>query len=112
MKIIYNRIIPFGKFRCINLFGLLFVRLRGGVRPRITEKTMRHEGIHTAQGKELWWVGFYLLYLMEWIRRLFISSDRAYRMNCFEQEAYRNQSDIDYLKTRKRVAWRKYWKVR
>lgn len=44
MKIIYNNIIPFKSYKCINLFGILFARK--GV--RIDDRTINHESIHTA----------------------------------------------------------------
>ena len=59
MKIIRNKCIPFKGFRAINLFGVLFVRGNA----RISERTLRHEAIHTAQMKEMLYIGFlYLVY--------------------------------------------------
>ena len=55
MKIIRNKIIPFKGFKAINLFGILFVRGDS----KINEKTINHESIHTAQMKELWYMGFW-----------------------------------------------------
>lgn len=49
MKVIYNRIIPFRGFKCINLFGILFVQ-KGCI---MTRTDFNHESIHTAQMKEL-----------------------------------------------------------
>ena len=66
MKVIYNRIIPFRGFKCINLFGILFVR-EGCV---MTRTDFNHESIHTAQMKELLYLPFYLLYVLEWLYRL------------------------------------------
>lgn len=54
MKIIRNNIIPFKGFAAINLFGILFVR-KDAV---ITEQTLRHEEIHTAQMKRIALCGF------------------------------------------------------
>ena len=53
MKIIYNRLIPFGRFFAINLFGVLFVK---GRKEQVTEVDLNHELIHTAQMKELWYL--------------------------------------------------------
>ena len=105
MKIIRNNIIPFPGFSAINLFGVLFVR-KG---TRISPLLLNHESIHTAQMKELWYVGFYLLYMLEWIRRL--PGGRAYYNISFEKEAYLHQGDHPcYLERRKRFAWIQYQK--
>lgn len=108
MKIIYNNIIPFKGFLAINLFGLLFVR-KGG---KVTDTTINHEEIHTYQMKELGYVFFYIIYFLEWIVRLFQKGPNhsAYRAISFEQEAYNNERDAQYLKNRKHYAWLKYWK--
>lgn len=103
MKIIYNNIIPFPGFAAINLFGVVFARKK--YRP-LSETTINHEAIHTAQMKELLYVGFYLCYLAEWIVRLFMKGS-AYRNISFEKEAYRCQRIPGYVQTRQRFAmWR------
>lgn len=105
MKVIYNRIIPFKGFKCINLFGVLFVRKDC----YMWERDYNHERIHTAQMRELWYVPFYVLYLLEWVVRLF-KKGNAYRNISFEREAYGNEKDLSYLKYREKFAWRKYLK--
>ena len=104
MKIIKNNFIPFPGFAAINLFGVLFVR-KG---TRISLLLLNHESIHTAQMKELWYVGFYLLYLLEWLYRL--PGGRAYYNISFEKEAYLHQGDPGYLGKRKKFAWKNYLK--
>lgn len=100
MKVIYNKVIPFKGFKCINLFGMLFVREGCTMRA----EDYNHEAIHTAQMKELLYVPFYLLYVLEWLWHLARLRDTkaAYRAVSFEREAYDHQSDADYLKTRKK----------
>ena len=105
MKIIRNNYIPFKGFRAINIFGILFVRGNA----RISERTLRHEAIHTAQMKEMLYIFFYLWYVVEWIIRLFMKGN-AYRNISFEREAYSNEDDVIYLESRKRFAWIKYIK--
>ena len=99
MKIIRNKFIPFPGYKAINLFGILFVR--GDA--RIGEVTINHERIHTAQIKELLYIFFYLFYAIEWIIRLvqFRNSYMAYRNISFEREAYQNEGDLHYLKSRR-----------
>ena len=103
MKIIYNNIIPFKGFSAMNLFGVLFVR--NGV--RLSEKLLNHERIHTAQMKEMLYLGFYLWYFVEWLVRLF-GKGNAYRSISFEQEAYDNDDNLTYQDNRKPFEWLKY----
>ena len=100
MKIIRNNLIPFKGFSAINLFGVLFARKNA----HISQRTIRHEEIHTAQMKELLYVFFYLLYILNWVVNLFCYEE-AYRNIVFEREAYENDDDVNYLKTRKRFNW-------
>ena len=69
------------------------------------EKLINHEKIHWEQQKELLGLFFYLWYFIEWIIRLFINGKNAYRSLSFEQEAYDNDQNLNYLKTRKRYSW-------
>lgn len=104
MKMIWNKWIPFKGFRAINLFGVCFVREGMAMPPH----SINHEKIHTAQMRELGYIGFYLLYFLEWVCRLVVAPATAYRGISFEREAYDHQYNYDYLKTRKRFAqWRK-----
>ena len=100
MKVIYNRLIPFKGYKCVNLFGVLFVREGCTMRA----EDYNHESIHTAQMRELLYVPFYLLYVLEWLWRLARLRDMkaAYRAISFEREAYTHQYVADYLKTRKK----------
>jgi hypothetical protein len=105
MKIIRNNIIPFPGYKAMNLFGVLFVRGNA----RIDDITLNHEKIHTAQIKEMLYVFFYVWYVIEWLIRL--PKGNAYRNISFEREAYANDKDPNYLKTRKRYAFLKYMRV-
>lgn len=110
MRVVINRIIPFPGYIAINLFGVVFVREDYWNAMSETSKatTLNHEAIHTAQMKELLYVFFYIIYFFEWLWRLIFHPDTAYRGISFEREAYANQLDKDYLKTRKHYAqWRK-----
>ena len=101
MKVIINNILPLKGFKCINLFGILFCR-------RILNKIdINHETIHTKQGQELLWIGFYLWYIIEYLIILIIYRDNklAYKNISFEREAYQNQSNLDYLSNRKHYNW-------
>lgn len=103
MKIIRTSILPFHGFSAINLLGVLFVH--PGV--YLSNEMMNHERIHSAQQRELLFVGFYLAYLVEWAIRLPMRGN-AYRNISFEREAYANQRNLDYLRARPFFAWRHY----
>lgn len=107
MIVIKQNIIPFGKkYYAINLFGIIFAK------GDCTRRTLNHESIHTAQIKELGYIFFYILYVMEWLVRIIIHRNcfSAYRNISFEKEAYDNDADMQYLKSRKHYAFFKYLK--
>lgn len=108
MKIIYNRVIPFGrKFLAINLFGVLFAK------GECTSSLLNHEMIHTAQMKELLYIPFYIIYVLEWLVRMiqYRNSFEAYRNISFEREAYSNQDNNDYLTRRRYFSFLKYYQI-
>lgn len=108
MKIIYNKIIPFGKrYKCINLFGVLFSKSQ-----YITDRIINHENIHTVQMKELLYIPFYILYGLEWIFRViqYLSFVKGYHNISFEREAFTNQENYNYLDIRKHYSFIKYYK--
>ena len=108
MKIIYNNIIPPRGYKAITILNVVFVR-KGLV---MRDKDINHENIHWEQEKELVIVGFYLLYIMEFFLRLFRMRrwHKAYRSISFERECYENETDLNYLKSRKHYAWIKFIK--
>jgi hypothetical protein len=121
--------IPFPKgfaFTAINLFGYFFINRKYkeelSNRPLRFERLIRHESIHTAQGKELLWVFFYLLYTLEWFFRLIQYRNTqtaegkkdwqaAYRNISFEREAYANEHNPVYLKNRRLLASFRYIRI-
>ncbi len=56
-----NDLLPLPGYQCINLCGYV---LHNGV---IDYVDKNHEKIHTAQMKELLYIGFYLWYFFEWL---------------------------------------------
>ena len=99
IMVIYNKLIPFEGFKAINLFGIIFAR-----KP-LTPGDLAHERVHTQQMKELLYIGFYLIYLIEWAVRLAKhGKKRAYYMISFEQEAYNFRGG-----KREYFGWLKYW---
>lgn len=111
MKIIYNNIIPFPGYKAINLFGILFVR-KGCT---MSEIDINHKKIHTEQMKEMLYIGFYLWYFIEYLICLIasgFSQNYAYHDISFEEEAYNNQGNLEYIKNRKHYSWIKYLKIK
>ena len=70
-----------------------------------SDRLIRHETIHFQQQLELLFVFQWLLYGLFSLVGLI-----KYRnlKNLFEQEAYDNEEDVDYLSNRKRYSWWKY----
>lgn len=99
------RILTLNRFTAITLapFGVYidkeFIR---------NKLLINHESIHWRQQWELLILPFYVWYVTEWFIRLFINGKRAYSMIAFEQEAYGNDEDFDYLNHRRVYSWFKY----
>lgn len=97
--------LPFKGFSAINLFGVVFAR--EDYQP-LSDRTISHESIHTAQMKEMLYIFFYLWYAVEWLIRWVgcgFRSKKAYLNILFEREAYKNETNIEYLKSRKPFSW-------
>ena len=69
---------------------------------RVKDVLINHEKIHLRQQIELLIIPFFLIYVFEFLIRLikYRNWDLAYRNISFEREAYRNEKDLDYLKSR------------
>lgn len=103
--VIRNNLIPFKGYAAINLFGIIFVRKD----VHVSNRLINHEKIHTRQMLEYLVIGFYLLYILEYlfnILRFGFYHDMAYRNISFEREAYWREHDMDYLKYR--PLWNNY----
>lgn len=71
---------------------------------------INHEKIHLRQQLEMGIILFYLWYLAEflyWYIKLG-NGEMAYEKISFEQEAYRNENSLNYLKNRKFWEFLKY----
>lgn len=111
MKIVYNTWFPFGGYSTFNFFGILFTKQK-----ELTPKSINHERIHTKQMVELAYIGFYIWYGLEYlaIRLLRLGEGGqhgAYKDVSFEEEAYNNEDNLDYIKTRKHYSWWKFVKM-
>jgi len=116
MIVIRNKLIPFRGFTALAFYPILFIRKEA----ELSDRTIRHEKIHHQQQIELLLVGFYFWYAVEYVIRLLIwldrlnwqeirvASDLAYHDISFEREAYENEDDPDYLKSRKVFSYTDY----
>ena len=110
IRIIENSRIPkllswFINISAITLYP--FIISRG----KMNQRTLTHEMIHIKQQRELWVIGFYILYVWYWLKNIIwrgMYPANAYRAIPFEVEAYENDHNDLYPLTRERMAWRNY----
>ena len=71
---------------------------------------VNHERIHLRQQAELLVIPFYVWYAAEYVYFRIQGYDafKAYRAIRFEREAYTNEENLDYLKSRKFWAFKNY----
>lgn len=77
---------------------------------KVSEITRNHENIHWQQYLELGIIGFIFLYFFYYFIGLlkYKNGKFAYSMIPFEQEAYLNHENLNYLETRTRYSWLNY----
>ncbi|WP_418649811.1 hypothetical protein [Tenacibaculum aestuariivivum] len=99
MIFISKHMVPKG-FVGITLFPFIFLK-----RKDLKENPVliNHEKIHLKQQLELFIIFFYLFYIIEWILKLikYKNSATAYKNLSFEREAYTNEANLTYIKSRK-----------
>lgn len=88
---IKNKLIPFKGFKAMTIWPIMFYK------EEMTKFDLNHEAIHAVQQKELFLILFYPKYL-----------SYPYNNNPFEKEAYANENNLEYLKTRKKFNWKNY----
>ena len=105
MVVVSGRAIRFfGRILGMDADGLAFwpfIFIAPGV--TITKELINHERIHLRQQIELLVIPFYIWYLASYFRN-------GYMNVSFEREAYANDHNLDYLKTRKFWSFLKYRK--
>ena len=98
MILISKYIVPKG-YKGITIFPFMFLKTKS-----LKENTVlvNHEKIHLRQQIELLILPFYIIYMFEFLIRLiqYKKWHLAYRNISFEREAYKNEKDLDYLKSR------------
>lgn len=106
--LVFKYLIPKG-FRGFTFFPFVFLSDK---KDKSHAVLMNHERIHYKQQIELGILFFFLWYIVEFCINWFKLRDKqqAYHAISFEQEAYENETDLAYLKNRKRYAFVKYLK--
>lgn len=96
--IVSKYLIPKG-YRGITLYPFVIIR---DLLDKKNKVLVNHEKIHIRQQLELLILPFFLLYFLEYLVRLiqFRDKNKAYRNISFEREAYDNERNLGYLKTR------------
>jgi hypothetical protein len=109
MILISKYLIPKG-YSAITIFPFIVLkydRLKSDI------VLINHEKIHLRQQLELLFIPFYLFYAIEFIFR-FLQYKKwtlAYKNISFEREAYQNENNFDYLKSRKFWHFLKYIRI-
>ena len=96
--IVFKYFTPRG-FRGLTFYPFVFLADKDD---KLNEVFINHEKIHIRQQLELLIVPFYLWYFTEYLIRLlqFRNRKKAYYAISFEREAYANEKDLAYLKSR------------
>lgn len=107
MILISKYLVPNG-YTGLAVFPFVFLKHRG---LRLDRVLINHEKIHLRQQLELLIIPFYILYVLEFLIRLihYKNWQLAYRNISFEKEAYINQKDLNYLKSRSFWRFLKYY---
>jgi hypothetical protein len=105
--IVSKYLIPKG-FRGMSMFPFVLVRDRNADDYLVL---MNHERIHLRQQLELLVLPFFVLYGLDYLVNLIVYRDRrkAYLNIVFEREAYENEKDLEYLKSRSFWRFLKYF---
>ena len=107
-KIVWPWLLKKLGFSAITIFVFTFYRSKDHTTDLFL---MNHERIHFMQQLELFFVGFWILYVFEFCIRYILSGFNhmeAYRRISFERECYIHEDDLSYLVYRKPYSWITY----
>ncbi|MDY3344383.1 hypothetical protein PG326_03870 [Riemerella anatipestifer] len=99
MVVVNKYLVPRG-YTAMAVFPFIFLKKK---KYQSNRYLLNHEKIHLRQQLELLVFPFYLWYGLNYLWNLikYKNHREAYRNIIFEQEAYENQNDLEYLKNRK-----------
>lgn len=106
--IIAKYLIPKG-YRGMAIFPFVFMKYASD---KNNEVFVNHEKIHLRQQIELLILPFFIWYLIEYVVRLiqYKNTDLAYHNISFEREAYKNETNMNYLGNRSFFGFVQYLK--
>lgn len=89
-------LVPQG-YKGMTIFPFIFYR------GELNDTFVNHERIHLRQQIELLVLPFFVIYILHYLINFirYANHDKAYRNIIFEKEAYSNERNLDFLKTRK-----------
>ncbi|MEJ6792148.1 MAG: hypothetical protein QNK89_05280 [Lacinutrix sp.] len=98
MILISKYLVPRG-YTGITIYPFFFIKFKA---LKTDVVLINHEKIHLKQQLELLILSFYIFYVTEFLVKIFKYKnwEQAYRNISFEREAYKNQNDLNYLKSR------------
>lgn len=107
MILISKYLVPRG-YLGITIFPFMFLKYKALTGNAVL---INHEKIHLRQQIELLIIPFFVIYTIEFLVRLILYKKwkLAYRTISFEREAYNNEKDLDYLKSRSFWMFIKYF---
>lgn len=96
MLIKSNYLVPQG-YKGLTVWPFVFYR------GKLNETFVNHERIHLRQQIELLVLPFFVIYILHYLINFIRYADhmKAYKNIIFEKEAYGNENNLEYLKTRK-----------
>ena len=98
MVLVSRIFVPKG-YSGITLYPFIFLKSRDFKRDLIL---LNHEEIHLRQQLELLIIPFFVWYVLEYLFKIvkYKNHLKAYQNISFEVEAYQNEKDLEYLKSR------------
>ena len=99
MKVKFTKHFPFGRFVAMCLFNTIYYKASDYKKNRLEYfpedlfRLVQHERTHHEQQKELLYIPFFILYVLEWLFKL--PTGHAYRNISFEREARVCQKEQD-----------------
>lgn len=99
--------VPFLPMAGMALFPFILIKKLNLIEHK---RFINHEKIHLVQQLELLLVGFYVLYLLNYLYNLvkYRNHNNAYLNIVFEREAYAMEAQVNYLKGRNLWQWLKF----
>ena len=108
--IVAKYLIPKG-YRGLTAFPFVFIKYKFDLKNKVL---VNHEKIHLRQQLEMLVLPFFVWYFIEYAVRLwqYKNTNLAYRNISFEREAYTNEINLEYLKTKRVFSFLNYLRIK